>query len=149
VSPQRSRSTRSTSGGRRSPARAGGDGEKDPAGDDGELDEEHRVDDGDAQDAQDGAPTRGRSRRRPLRDILVEARDQLEDLLGRPAQAVTSVEREEDGWLVQVEVLELERIPASTSILGLYEVHLDGDGDVLEYNRVGRYYRNQADEGDS
>lgn len=81
-----------------------------------------------------------------IRTVIAEARDQLEELLGRPAEAVTSVERSEDGWRLNIEVVELERIPASTSILGIYEVLADGDGNLMEYSRTGRYHRNQAAE---
>lgn len=79
-----------------------------------------------------------------IRTVIAEARDQLEELLGRPTDAVISVERSEDGWRLCIEVVELERIPASTSILGIYEVQVDGDGNLLEYARTGRYHRNQA-----
>lgn len=109
---------------------------------DGEDSGHHNGSGGDATD-------RGPAPRQPLRDVLVEARGQLQDLLGRPTEAVTSVEREDGGWVVQVEVVELERIPASTSILGVYDLHIDTDGNVLEYSRSGRYHRNQADEGES
>lgn len=62
---------------------------------------------------------------------------------------MTSVERVEDGWRLNVEVVELERIPASTSILGGYEVQVDSLGNLLEYARTGRYPRNQASDGES
>jgi hypothetical protein len=76
--------------------------------------------------------------------VIAEARSQMQDLTGRPAEAVTSVERAEDGWHLQIEVVELERIPASTSILGAYDVWVDPSGNLVEYARNGRYHRNQA-----
>jgi len=84
-----------------------------------------------------------------LRTVIAAARAQLQELTGRPAEAVTSVERVEDGWRLNVEVVELERIPASTSILGGYEVQVDSLGNLLEYARTGRYPRNQASDGES
>ncbi len=89
---------------------------------------------------------------RPSPDLLTvisSARAQLQELTGRPAEAVTSVERVQNGWRLSVEVVELERIPASTSILGGYDVFVDHDGKLLEYARIGRYHRNQAGEVDS
>ena len=42
--------------------------------------------------------------------------------------------------------MELERIPPSTDVLASYEVALDGDGNLLGYERTRRYVRSQADE---
>jgi hypothetical protein len=85
---------------------------------------------------------------RPVRAVLERARHEMEALTGRPVDAVTGVRRAEDGWELTVEVVELERIPASTSVLGAYEVVVDSDGSIVEYQRTQRYYRNQASEGD-
>jgi Gas vesicle synthesis protein GvpO. len=72
------------------------------------------------------------------------AMDQLSTLTGRDADSVSRLERTEDGWLLNVEVVELERIPQSTSVLGSYQVHTDTDGNITAYQRTRRYYRNQA-----
>ena len=81
-------------------------------------------------------------------DIVQKARRQLTELTGREAEGVLGVERDDDdGWRVTVEVLELSRVPNSTDLLGCYVVRLDGDGDLLEYQRTRRYARGQADEG--
>lgn len=72
--------------------------------------------------------------------------EQLRQLTGRAADGVSRLERTEDGWLLQVEVVELDRVPQSTSLLASYEVHADGDGNVQSYQRVRRYSRNQAGE---
>ncbi|HEY9475048.1 MAG TPA: gas vesicle protein [Mycobacteriales bacterium] len=72
------------------------------------------------------------------------AMDQLSALTGRDADSVSRLERVEDGWLLNVEVIELERIPQSTSVLGSYQVHTDDDGNITAYQRTRRYYRNQA-----
>jgi hypothetical protein len=81
------------------------------------------------------------------REVIQQAREQLEDMMGRPVEAVLGMEREEDGWMVTVQVVELQRIPNSTDVLGSYAVEVDGDGDVVGYRRTRRYYRSQADEG--
>lgn len=73
------------------------------------------------------------------------AMDQVSMLTGRDADTVSRLERTEDGWLFQVEIVELERIPQSTSVLGSYQVHTDDGGNVIAYGRTRRYYRNQAD----
>jgi Gas vesicle synthesis protein GvpO len=81
------------------------------------------------------------------RQAVREAREQLFELIGRPVEQVLAMERNDDGeWQVLVQVVELERIPNSTDVLGAYRVTLDGDGEVVGYRRVRRYVRSQADE---
>lgn len=79
-----------------------------------------------------------------MRDVVRAACDQIGELIGRPAEGVSGVESTSDGWIVTVEVVELERIPPTTSVLASYEVEMDGDGQLQGFNRVRRYYRNQA-----
>ena len=45
-----------------------------------------------------------------------------------------------------VEVLELERIPNTTDMLGNYEVRLDGQGEIASARRTRRYLRAQSGE---
>jgi len=46
---------------------------------------------------------------------------------------------------VTLELLELPRIPDTTSLLGTYEATLDADGNLVDARRVRRYPRNQYD----
>ena len=80
-------------------------------------------------------------------DLAQSARRQLAELTGRQPEGVLGVERnDDDGWHVTVELLELERVPSSMDLLGCYLVALDGDGELVEYRRLRRYPRGQADE---
>lgn len=69
------------------------------------------------------------------------------ELITNDSIAVTSVEPTEDGWVVEVEVLEDRRIPSSSDMLALYELELDPGGELLAYRRVKRYARGRADSG--
>jgi hypothetical protein len=81
------------------------------------------------------------------RDAVREARGQLAELIGRPVEQVLGMERDDDGgWQVTVQVVELERIPNSTDVLGCYRVDVDSGGEVVGYRRLRRYNRSQADE---
>ncbi|WP_433127552.1 gas vesicle protein [Micromonospora sp. CA-240977] len=70
---------------------------------------------------------------------------QLVELTGREPSVTTSLEATEDGWLVGVEVVEAHRIPNSIDLLGLYEVELDVEGNLLGYRRVRRYQRGKGE----
>jgi len=85
----------------------------------------------------------GKRRRTPAQIARAAAR-QLSEIMGVAPQSVSGLARTDDGWLVTVEVVELERIPASTSVMASYQVELDSDGELLSYHRDRRYYRNQA-----
>lgn len=80
------------------------------------------------------------------REAVERVRDELPPLLGRPVEAVLGVQRDDDGWQVTVQVVELARIPNSTDVLGAYEVTLDDGGELAGYRRRRRYSRSQADE---
>ncbi|MFC8508047.1 gas vesicle protein [Streptomyces sp. NPDC057411] len=71
--------------------------------------------------------------------------EQLSTLLGRVPESVSSLRPSEDGWEAQVEVLEVERVPDTTSILASYKVVLDKDGDLVAYERTRRYSRAMID----
>ena len=74
------------------------------------------------------------------------ARQALEELIGRPSDGASGVHRHDDGWAVHVDVLEVARIPDTTSLLATYEVLLDQDGELTSYRRTRRYRRGAADE---
>ncbi len=78
-------------------------------------------------------------------EVLRNARGQLEELTGMAAESVSSFEQTEDGWSLEVEVLELERVPDTMSLMASYQVELDGAGQLTGYRRVRRYERGRAD----
>jgi hypothetical protein len=82
----------------------------------------------------------------PVRRLVASAREQLEEVIGRPVSGVLGFEPDDNGWQITLEVVELERIPETTSILGCYRARLDRDGELIEYRRIRRYNRSQPDE---
>ena len=80
------------------------------------------------------------------KEIATRAVEQMQDLIGRPVEAVTGLEQDGDDWTVTLEVLELERIPTTTDVLGRYEVKLDQDGELQGAQRTRRYPRSEAGE---
>jgi hypothetical protein len=78
-------------------------------------------------------------------EVLRHARTQLGELTGMSAENVSSFEQTEDGWTLEVEVLELARVPDTMSLMASYQVDLDSDGQLTGYRRVRRYERGRAD----
>ncbi|MFJ6986788.1 MULTISPECIES: gas vesicle protein [unclassified Streptomyces] len=99
-----------------------------------------------------GTPARPRAKRpAPSRGTHDAARAmrsaaaRLQELLGRTPESVTALRRTADGWEADVDVVELERVPETTSVLGSYHVTLDHDGELVGYERTRRYTRGQID----
>ncbi|MEV8516053.1 gas vesicle protein GvpO [Dactylosporangium sp. NPDC051484] len=97
------------------------------------------------------APARTRREEPPRReeasptDIARAALEHIAGLTGKRTLGVTSLERSDDDWVVEVEVLEDSRIPSSGDILGLYRTRLGTDGTVMAFNRIRRYSRGRSD----
>jgi hypothetical protein len=83
-----------------------------------------------------------------VRDVIMRAREDLEELTGREVESVLGVTRNDEGYHVMLELVELSRTPSTTDVLASYDVLVDSDGELLEYRRVKRYLRNQADRGE-
>jgi hypothetical protein len=88
----------------------------------------------------------GRSSRVPIAEAMRLAAGQLAELLQSEPGSVSSVKATDDGWTADVEVVEVERIPETTSVMGSYRVQLDGQGNLLGYERTRRYARGQIDQ---
>jgi hypothetical protein len=87
----------------------------------------------------------GRARPRAA-DAVREALDQFEVMTGKQPDSVSGVRRsDEGGWSVLVDVLELERVPSSTSVMATYRVDVDAEGELLSYERLRRYSRGTTD----
>ena len=65
--------------------------------------------------------------------IAAEAARQLVELTGKEPEGVVGLDRSDDGWKVEVEVLEVSRIPNTTDVLAMYEVEVDGKGSLQGY----------------
>ena len=80
------------------------------------------------------------------REIAKQAVEQMESLMAPPIEAVTGIEKDGEEWTVTVEVLELERVPSTTDVIGKYEVTLDKDGELTGMERTRRFPRAEAGE---
>jgi hypothetical protein len=77
--------------------------------------------------------------------LAEKAREQFEAITGREVEAISALMKRDQGWELHVEVVELERIPETTSVLATYAVRLDSAGRFLGYERLRRYTRGQID----
>ncbi|MDQ0792652.1 gas vesicle protein [Streptomyces sp. B1I3] len=80
-----------------------------------------------------------------LSTAIRNAAGQLAELLQCEPASVSAMKATEDGWTADVEVVEIEKIPDTTSVMASYRVTLDGQGQLMGYERVRRYSRGQVD----
>lgn len=90
-----------------------------------------------------GSSRDGRGSASPA-DIARAALRQLAELTGRRPESVLGLRKDDEGWKVTVEVVELSRVPNSTDLLGSYVVAIDQNGELVGYERVRRYQRGQV-----
>ena len=68
--------------------------------------------------------------------VIQKARADLNSLTGLEVASTVSAEKEEEGWLVTLEVIEKHSIPEGMDILASYETRLDADGNIQEFRRT-------------
>ncbi|WP_370969105.1 gas vesicle protein [Amycolatopsis sp. cg9] len=79
-------------------------------------------------------------------DAIGAAKEQFGVVTGLIPHAVTGVRsRADGGWSVLVDVVELARIPDSTSVMATYRVDIDGSGELGACERLRRFTRGATD----
>ncbi|MFD2081189.1 Gas vesicle synthesis protein GvpO [Actinopolymorpha cephalotaxi] len=97
----------------------------------------------------DADQTRGReprAKKKPsMARVIRGAVQQFGELTGKQADGVSGVRREGEGWSLLVDVVELERIPSTTTVIATYRLDVTADGELDGYERLRRYVRGSVD----
>ena len=78
--------------------------------------------------------------------IIKKAQDDFARLSKIPVDGVTGLSKTEEGWVVSLEALERSAIPDTMDVLGLYEVRLDSEGNLLGFERKKLRKRGETEE---
>lgn len=97
-------------------------------------------------DSQGRTRSRTTARKKGAAAIARTGAQQLGELTQRNPEAVTALSRTDDGWQLEVEVLEIHRVPETADVLAVYQADLDENGELLSYRRLRRYTRAQVRE---
>jgi hypothetical protein len=84
---------------------------------------------------------------RSLLEIGRSVMSEMSEFVGCPAEGITGIQKLEGGWIVTVELLEMARVPETTDVLASYDVHVDGDGRIIDFQRGPRYLRAEVSAG--
>jgi hypothetical protein len=79
-------------------------------------------------------------------EVAEKARQEFVRLGKKPADGVTGLSKTEEGWSVLLEALERKAIPDTMDVLGLYELHLDNEGNLLGLDRKKLRKRGETNE---
>ena len=78
--------------------------------------------------------------------ILEKAKSELAAVTGLKPGSVIQTFKDDQGWHVRVEMLEMSRIPPATDVLGDYEVVLNEYGAMLRFERKRTRLRGEPTE---
>lgn len=67
------------------------------------------------------------------------------ELFKKEPESISSIEKSEKGWKVQVEVLERKAIPDKFDLLKVFEFNLNEDGKVLGFKQIKKIQRGDTE----
>jgi hypothetical protein len=80
-----------------------------------------------------------------LGSLMQRALTQFRELSGCEPEQVSGMRSTEDGWSFLVDVVDLERVPSTTSVLATYRVDTDEHGELRGFERIRRFTRAATD----
>src|SRR3972149_2272713 len=81
-------------------------------------------------------------------ELAERAKNQLAEVTGLKPVTVSGTFKDEQGWHIYLDMLEMARIPQATDVLGAYEVVLDENGNMLRFERHRTRLRGEPMEED-
>lgn len=79
-------------------------------------------------------------------EIIKKARDEFTKLSKVPLEGAIGLSKVEEGWSVSVEAVEKKSIPEGMDVLGIYEIRLDDEGNLLGFERKKLRKRSDTEE---
>ncbi len=79
-----------------------------------------------------------------IMELTVKARKDLGKITGLEPSSIVGTARDDRGWRISMEMVEKHSIPDSMDILATYEVLVDEEGNVMEFNSKGMRKRNES-----
>jgi hypothetical protein len=71
-----------------------------------------------------------------INEILLKVNQAAEIMLKKKLDCVVGLNKDEENWVAEVEVLERKSVPDTQDIMGRYEMRFDLDGELLGYKRI-------------
>ena len=71
-----------------------------------------------------------------MHQLIEIAREELSKVTGLELSTTLGMSKDERGWRVSMEMIEKHSIPDQMDILAVYDVILDDNGKMVEFNRT-------------
>ena len=68
-------------------------------------------------------------------EVVKKAQKEFTTLSKMPTDGVIGLSKTDEGWVVSLEALERKAIPDTMDVLGLYELRLTPEGNLLGFQR--------------
>ena len=78
-----------------------------------------------------------------LADIVEDTKRQMTAITGLPPDTISRCDRADEGWTLDIDMLEHRSIPRTQDLLASFEVVLDLSGQITRWRRTGRFVRGQ------
>lgn len=78
--------------------------------------------------------------------IIKKAQEEFARVSKIPVDGVIGLSKTDEGWVVSLEGLERRAIPDTMDVLGIYEVRLDNEGNLLGFDRKKLRKRGETEE---
>ena len=79
-----------------------------------------------------------------LMSLIDKAKNDISKLTGLAPSSVVKTTKIDGGWQIAIEMVEKRSIPDGMDVLATYEVKLDDEGNIVEFNRKGMRKRMEA-----
>jgi len=76
--------------------------------------------------------------------IAQYVKEQLTELTHLKTDTISAVSKDDQGWHILFEMIEMKRCPDATDLLATYDTLSDDEGILLKYHRSRRYLRQQS-----
>jgi hypothetical protein len=80
-----------------------------------------------------------------LTTLVEDTKRQMRAITGLPADTISRCDRSEEGWMLNIDMLEHKSVPRTQDLLASFEVVLDDAGHVTRWRRTGRFVRGRQD----
>ena len=84
-----------------------------------------------------------------LPSIVTRTAAVLSDVTGLKPVEVTGIAPDDQGWRLQVELLELAKIPPSSDVIAEYEVMVDCEGGLRSFQKMRSRLRSETVSGEA
>lgn len=70
-----------------------------------------------------------------MKNLAERAKEQLAEVTSFSPVAAVGGFKDDEGWHISVDALEMARLPESTDIIGTYVVTLDPEGNMVKFEK--------------